>query len=434
MVRGLRKVAAVRTLIHRVVPEAVGYTRSSVVRDATAGLTVAVVALPLALAFGVSSGLGASAGMTSAIIAGFLAAMLGGSRFQVSGPTGAMTVVLIPIAHRLGEQGVLAVGMLAGALIVGAGLLRLGRLVRRLPTSLIEGFTGGIAVVIALQQVPLALQSPASPHENVVLRARDAVSAFNAKPHWAGLAVAAAVFAAVMLAGERWHGKPVALVAVVTASGVVEALHLPVVLIGELPASIGTFSLDFVGAYPLTTLIAPALGVALLAILESLLSATVADRMRADSVHHQPNRELVGQGVANLVVPLFGGVPATAALARTAVNVRSGAESRFAAMLHAAVLAVTVLAAAHLVAFIPIAALAGVLVATTARMIKPREMMAMARRDRIDAAVLTTTFVLTIVVDLITAVAAGVVVTILLQRVRVLRSVPPVDLDETLGD
>lgn len=424
----------VNLLAERLAPDLRGYSRAAAGQDVLAGLTVAVVALPLALAFGVASGLGAAAGMTSAVVAGFLAALFGGSRFQVSGPTGAMTVILIPIAHSLGSSGVLSVGVLAGAFMVGAGVLRLGRLVRLLPTSLIEGFTAGIAVVIALQQVPLALQAPSSSHDRVLLRAFDAVQAFVKQPHWMSAAVAAAVFLAVTWGGLRLHGKPVALAAVVLSSVVVAAGHLEVDVIGNLPARIGAFDSGFLARHPWHLLVVPALGVALLGILESLLSATVADRMRRDGGHHQPNRELVGQGIANLVTPFFGGVPATAALARTAVNVRSGAQTRVSAMVHSAILAVTLLAAASLVARIPLAALAGVLVATTANMMKPRELLAMIRHDWVDAVVLTSTFLLTVLVDLITAVAVGVVITIVLRRVRLMRTPPRADSVGTLGD
>ena len=422
------------SVIDLLAPEARGMTMRTVGQDVVAGVTVAVVALPLALAFGIASGLGAAAGMTSAVVAGFVAALAGGSRFQVSGPTGAMTVVLIPIAHRLGPQGVLAVGALAGLLMIGAGVLRLGRLVRLLPTSLIEGFTAGIAVVIALQQVPLALQAPATTHERVLPRAWAAMSDFLAAPHVASAVVAVGVLLVLLVFTPRAGGKPLSLIVVVVATLVTVVWHADVTVIGQLPPVISAPSVDFLRAHPFSDLFVPAVGVALLAILESLLSATVADRMRHDGIHHQPNRELVGQGLANLVTPLFGGVPATAALARTAVNVRSGAQTRLAAMIHAVTLALVVMSASQWVSKIPVAALAGVLIATTAHMIKPRELYAMLRRDWIDATVLIATFVTTVLVDLITAVAIGVLFTVVLERVRLLRSVPPTSDDETLGD
>ena len=416
------------------VPESAQVSPGSLRSDMVAGVTVAVVALPLALGFGISSGLGAAAGMTSAVVAGFVAALCGGSRFQVSGPTGAMTVVLIPIAHRVGVAGVLAVGLLAGLLMMAAGVLRLGGLVRLLPTSLIEGFTGGIAVVIALQQVPQALASSGAGHEKVLPRALAAINEFVAAPQVGPAVVAMSVLVFLLALTPRFGHWPLSLVAVVAATACVSAASWDVPLIGDLPATLGRPSVGFLRELSLHELIAPAVSVALLAILESLLSATVADRMRGSGPAHRPNRELVGQGLANLVTPFFGGVPATAALARTAVNVRSGAQTRRAAMFHALVLAAVVLAAGSLVARIPLAALAGVLVATSAHMIKPREMLRLMRSDWVDAAVLATTFVLTVLVDLITAVAVGVAITVLLVRVRVGRAVPPTDDDETLGD
>jgi sulfate permease, SulP family len=390
-------------------------------RDLVAGLTVAVVALPLALAFGVASGVGAQAGLVTAVVAGALAAVFGGSNVQVSGPTGAMTVVLLPIVHQFGAGGVLLVGLLAGVILIVLAVARLGRYMRYLPAPVVEGFTVGIAVVIALQQVPAMLGVTDAAGGKVWSVAGDAMLRFLAHPRPAPLAVAAGV-AAVMLVGARWRpAVPFSLIAVAAATLLAQVTSLPVARIGALPAGFPAPSLGFVDAETIPRLLPPALAVAALAALESLLSATVADAMSV-SEHHDPDRELFGQGIANIVTPIMGGIPATAAIARTAVNVRAGGRSKLAALTHAAGLAVIVLAAAPLVSRIPLAALAGVLLATTIRMVEAGSLLALARSTRRDAVVLILTFAVTVVFDLVTAVAVGLGVAVVLALRAVART------------
>ncbi|HEX4812866.1 MAG TPA: SulP family inorganic anion transporter [Nonomuraea sp.] len=378
-------------------------------RDLLAGLTVAIVALPLALGFGISSGLGAEAGLATAVVAGVLAALFGGSALQVSGPTGAMTVVLVPIMHAHGASGVLTVGVLAGLLLLALALARAGRYMALVPAPVVEGFTLGIACVIALQQVPAALGVPAPEGDKVLAVAWQAAADFAAAPGWAAPVMAVTV-AALMLAGVRWRpGVPFSLLAVAAATAIAELAGLPVTRIEALPAGLGAPSLAFLDASTLASLLAPAVAVAALAALESLLSAAVADGM---SVHHKhdPDRELFGQGLANLIAPLFGGVPATGAIARTAVNVRSGASSRLAALAHAAILGLIIYTAAGLVARIPLAALAGVLLATAIRMVEVGSVTAMMRSTRSDALVLALTAIATLALDLVAAVILGLIV------------------------
>ncbi len=378
-------------------------------RDLLAGLTVAVVALPLALAFGVASGLGARAGLITAIIAGSAAAIFGGSNLQVSGPTGAMTVVLVPIVHRYGVNGVFTVGLLAGVLLLAAGVGRLGRVVRYLPAPVVEGFTAGIAGVIILQQVPVALG--ASGHGSKAASAAfDSVRHFLHHPGLAAPMLAASVALLILLVVRFRPGVPaMSLVAVVLASGVAKLAHLKVAGIGHLPAGISAPTLSFLQFRHLGSFLPAAFAVAALGALESLLSATVADGMTVGQ-RHDPDRELFGQGVANVISPLFGGMPATAAIARTAVNVRAGATSRLAALSHALILGAIVMLAAPLVSVIPLAALAGVLIATCVQMVEVGAMRALLRASRPDALVLVVTFGVTLAVDLVTAVVAGVVV------------------------
>ncbi|MEO6470618.1 MAG: SulP family inorganic anion transporter [Aeromicrobium sp.] len=390
-------------------------------QDLIAGLTVAIVALPLALAFGVASGLGAQAGMATAVIAGIVAAVFGGSNFQVSGPTGAMTVVLVPIVHHYGVPGVLMVGFMAGLVLIAMAFARLGRYVRYLPVSVIEGFTAGIAVVIALQQVPAALGVTNAAGDKVWAIAADAVRRFVSNPHPAPLVVSLAV-ATLMLGGARWRpALPFSLIGVAAVTVLAQAFDLGLAPLGHLPGSLPAPSLGFMDFGAIGALATSALAIAALAALESLLCATVADGMSVNE-QHDPDRELFGQGLANVFVPIFGGVPATAAIARTAVNVRAGASSRLAAVTHSLVLLVVIFAAAPLVSDIPLAALAGVLFATCVRMVEAGSIRTLMRATRSDAIIVVLTFTVTVAVDLVTAVGVGVGVAIILALRSVARS------------
>lgn len=385
-------------------------TRRDPRRDLLAGLTVAIVALPLALGFGVSSGLGAEAGLATAVVAGALAAVFGGSNLQVSGPTGAMTVVLVPIVAEHGASGVLTVGLMAGVMLVALALLRAGKYMQYVPAPVVEGFTLGIACVIGLQQIPNALGVPKPEGDRVLVVTWRALAEFTRHPNWTAVALALAV-AAVMLIGARLRPTiPFSILAVIAATVVAQVAGLDAAKpIGDLPSGLPAPSLSFLDLGSLGSLLAPAVAVAALAALESLLSASVADGMTVGQ-RHDPDRELFGQGLANIAAPLFGGVPATGAIARTAVNVRTGASSRLAALTHAAILAVIVFAAAPLVSKIPLAALAGVLLATAIRMVEVGSLRAMAKATRSDALILVLTAVATLALDLVYAVIIGLVV------------------------
>ena len=392
----------------RLLPKKSDYTAMtrSPVRDLIAGVTVAVVALPLALAFGVASGLGAGAGLTTAIIAGVLAAVFGGSNLQISGPTGAMAVVLVPVVHSFGVGGVLQVGLMAGIILVVLSPSGVGGFVRYLPASVIEGFTVGIAVVIALQQVPNMLGVEAGNQEQILPLAIDAFIRFVADPNWIPPTIAITIAAAIVIVARFKPAIPVSLIAVVGATAIAVGASLALPSIGELPHAIGAPSAAFIDWSNTAALIPSAIAVAALAALESLLCATVADGMRVGE-EHDPDRELFGQGIANLVVPFFGGVPATAAIARTAVNARAGASSRLSAITHSVVLLAVVLSLGPLVGYIPLAALAGVLLATTIQMVHVGSVRALLRSTRSDAVVLVLTFAVTVLVDLVTAVVVG---------------------------
>ncbi|MFF4731624.1 SulP family inorganic anion transporter [Streptomyces mirabilis] len=401
-------------------------------RDLLAGLTVAIVALPLALGFGVSSGLGAEAGLATAVIAGALAAVFGGSNLQVSGPTGAMTVVLVPIVAEHGPSGVLTVGLMAGVMLVALALLRAGKYMQYVPAPVVEGFTLGIACVIGLQQIPNALGVPKPEGDRVLVVTWRALEAFTKNPNWTAVAFALAV-AAVMLAGARWRPMvPFSILAVIAATVVAQVAGLEAAKpIGALPSGLPAPSLAFLDIGALGSLLAPAAAVAALAALESLLSASVADGMTVGQ-KHDADRELFGQGLANIAAPLFGGVPATGAIARTAVNVRTGAGSRLAALTHAAILAVIVFAAAPLVSRIPLAALAGVLLATAVRMVEVGSLKAMAKATRSDALILVLTALATLALDLVYAVILGLMVagTLALRAVAKQARLDQVPLDQ----
>lgn len=403
-------------------------------KDLLAGLTVAVVALPLALGFGISSGAGAQAGLVTAVVAGALAALFGGSNLQVSGPTGAMTVVLVPIMHQYGTRGLLTVGLLAGVVLVALALLRAGRFMAYVPVPVVEGFTVGIAAVIALQQVPGALGVTTPSGDNPALVAFAAVRDFAARPNGAALAVAAAVVTLMLVGARLRPAIPFSLLAVVAATAAVPLAHLHVATIGNLPAGIPAPSLAFLDVPDLPSLLPSALAVAALAALESLMAATAADAMSV-SERHDSDRELFGQGLANLAVPLFGGVAATGAIARTAVNVRTGGVSRLAALVHAGVLAVIVFAAAPLVGGIPLAALAGVLIATAVRMVEVGSLRALARSGRGETVILILTATATLAFNLVTAVIAGLVVSgvLALRAVAQTARVEEVPLHEGLA-
>ena len=362
-------------------------------------MTVAVVALPLALGFGVASGLGAKAGLITAIVAGIVAGVFGGSNVQVSGPTGAMTVVLVPVVASVGPSGVVIVALLAGAVLMLAGAARLGRYAGLLPWPVIEGFTLGIAMLIFLQEVPAAL-GVAKPHGvNTAAVAVRALGRWDGQD-WSALAVVGLV-AALMSGLPRLHrALPASLLAVAAATALSELTGLSVTRIGSIPGGLPAPSLPALSAGRVSSVLGAVLAVAALAGVESLLSAKVADGM-ADTDPHDPNRELFGQGLANVAVSFFGGMPATGAIARTAVNVRAGGRTRASAIIHGVVLAVVAIALAPVLSRIPLAALAGVLIVTAVRMVEFGTVRRILRSTRSDALLLASTAAATVAFNLV---------------------------------
>jgi SulP family sulfate permease len=378
-------------------------------RDVLAGITVGVVALPLALAFGISSGVGAAAGLITAIIAGLVAAVFGGSHVQVSGPTGAMAVVLAPVVAQHGLGSTALVTVLAGLLVLAAGVTGLGRAVTFIPWPVIEGFTLGIAAIIFLQQVPAAIGRQAPSDERTLPAAWHVVVNADwttaAKP----LAVVACV-ALIMIGLPRLNRSiPESLTAVITATVAVAVFGISVSTIGALPSHLPAPVLPHADVNALRTLVGASVAIAALAAIESLLSARVAATMAPTGPYH-PDRELVGQGLASMASGVFGGMPATGAIARTAVNVRAGARTRVSAIVHSLLLLAVVYLATGPVSAIPLSALAGVLMVTSFRMISGSTIRKILRSTRSDALTFVLTAGITVCFDLVEAVEIGIVV------------------------
>ena len=367
----MTSIARARAHLGPLLPQASDYRdiRRTWRGDLLAGLTVGIVALPLALAFGVSSGAGAAAGLITAIVAGVVAAVFGGSHVQVSGPTGAMVVVLGPIVATHGAAAIALVSIMAGLVVLLVGLLKLGRTVSSIPWPVIEGFTLGIAVIIFLQQVPSAV-GVASPHgENAVLAAVHAIGT-AAAPTVLWTLSGAFVVAVIMIVAARVHPKiPGSIIGIVVVTVACTLTQAPVARIGSLPHALPAPGLPPADPALIMNLMAAALTVAALAAIESLLSAEVAATI-SDTGPFDADRELVGQGLASVAAGLFGGMPATGAIARTAVNLRSGGRSRIAAVVHALVLLGVVLLGTGVVSQVPLAALSGVLMVTAFRMVQ----------------------------------------------------------------
>ncbi|GAB4197125.1 MAG: SulP family inorganic anion transporter [Coleofasciculaceae cyanobacterium] len=377
--------------------------------DLTGGLTAAVVALPLALAFAVASGVEPKAGLYTAIVAGIVAAIFGGSPVQITGPTGAMAVVLVGIVAKYGIEKVWIAGVIAGIIQVALGIAKLGRLVKFIPYPVTAGFTNGIAVIIFCGQLNnfFGLQLPRSEHFLPGLW--DTVTHIEGV-NWAAMGLAMIVIATKLLWPRINNTIPGSLVGLVLATAVASFFHLHVPTIGSIPQSLPVLqSIPHWTDFNLVReLINPALALAALGSIESLLSAVVADGMTV-SEKHNSDRELIGQGLANIVVPFFGGIPATGAIARTAVNVRAGGKTRLSGVIHGVALAIIVLALAPLASKIPLAALAGILMVVSVRMIEWEAIGLLMRATYSDFAVMMLTWLVTICFDLVLAVEVGLI-------------------------
>jgi SulP family sulfate permease len=387
------------------------YNREQFSRDLLAGVIVGIVALPLAIAFAIASGVSPERGLYTAIVAGFLISALGGSRVQIGGPTGAFVVIVSGIVAQYGVDGLVLATLMAGFIIVAFGLLRWGAAIKFIPYPVTIGFTSGIALIIFSSQIRdlLGLEMTTVPAP-FVAKWGAYVRAFESVNPWA-FAVAIATLAIIVAWPKVSRRIPGPFVALIATTLLVQLLHLPVETIGarfgEIHAGLPRPTLPVVTLERMRALAAPAFTIALLASIESLLSAVVADGMIGG--RHRSNMELVAQGIANIASPLFGGMPATGAIARTATNVKNGGRTPVAGMTHALTLLLITLFFGRWAALIPLATLAAILVVVAFHMSEWRTFASEFRAPKSDVAVLLTTFLLTVLVDLTVAIEIGMV-------------------------
>ncbi|HEY8320692.1 MAG TPA: SulP family inorganic anion transporter [Candidatus Baltobacteraceae bacterium] len=397
------------------------YTRKDVLADLLAGVTVGLVALPLAMAFAIASGATPQAGLYTAIAGGAIVAIFGGSRFQIAGPTGAFVVIVAGIVAKHGVPGLLVVTAMAGAILVFLGLTGLGNAIKFIPRPIVIGFTNGIALLIASTQIKdfFGLKFAGNPSE-FFARTHAIVS------HLSGIDPATAVIGvsslAIFLLVSRFAPRvPAAIVTVAAAAIATAAFHLPIDTIasrfGGIPSGLPRLALPPIHPDLFLQLLPSAITVAVLGSLESLLSAVVADSLTGD--RHHSNAELIAQGAANLFVPLVGGIPVTGAIARTGTNIRSGAKSPISGLVHSLTLLAIVLVCAPLASAVPLASLAAVLLVVAYRIGEWHEIGAILRLDKTDRSVWFVTFALTVCADLTIAVGVGLGLAALLYIYRV---------------
>jgi SulP family sulfate permease len=397
------------------------YSANKFLHDVIAGITVGLVALPLAMAFAIASGLTPQAGIYCAIVTGFLISALGGSKTQIGGPTGAFVVVVAGIVAIHGVDGLFMCTVMAGVLLMIMGITGMGTAVKFIPRPVVIGFTNGIAILIASTQVKdfFGLQLPKVP--GLFWQRLEALATSFHTLSYTATVLAAGTVLVMILCRAVSNRIPSAIVVFVLGTAAVVLFKLPVETIGSrfggIPSGLPHFVIPRFRADLIHGLLGPALTVAMLGAIESLMSAVVSDRMSND--HHNPNVELIGQGVANIVSPMFGGLPATGAIARTATNIRAGAQSPVAGMIHALTLLCILLFAAPLVSHVPLAVLAGILMVVAYNMGEWREIPQLLKLTKTDVSVWLVTVSLTVFADLTVAVEAGMILAALLFISRV---------------
>ena len=388
-----------------------GYTKHLFAKDLGAGLIVGVVALPLALAFAIASGVNPEQGLFTAIVGGFVISALSGSRVQIGGPTGAFVVIVYGVVQRYGYDGLAAATLIAGVLLVIMGLTRMGAVIKFIPYPVTVGFTAGIALIIFSSQFRdlFGLQMGDVPAHFVEKWGAYATSLGSFTPAALGVSLATILILVFWTRVTRFVPSPI--VAILLTTAVVHIFHLPVETIGsrfgDVPDRLPTPRLPDVDFATIRSVFSPAISIALLAGIESLLSCVIADGMTGR--RHRSNTELVAQGVANIASPIFGGIPCTGAIARTATNVKSGGQTPFAGIIHALVLLLIMLFLGKWATLVPMATLAGILVVTAYRMSEWRLFARVFRSTKSDTTVMVTTFLLTVLVDLTVAIQVGVV-------------------------
>ncbi len=413
-----------------------GYTRAQLFADLQAGVVVGIVAIPLAIAFAIASGVSPERGLVTAAVAGFLVSLLGGSRVQIGGPTGAFVVIVYGIVTRYGLDGLTIVTILAGLILIVFGFARFGGAIKFIPYPVVTGFTSGIAVIIFSSQIKdlLGLNMGAVPAH--FLAKWEAYAAHLGSASLPAIEVALGSLAILLIWPKISRRVPGPIVAILVASAAVAALGLPVETIGtrfgEIHASIPAPSLPAISLDRVRELFPSAVTVALLAAIESLLSAVVADGMIGS--RHKSNVELVGQGIANIAAGLFGGIPATGAIARTATNVKNGGRTPVAGMTHAVVVLLVLVFLGKWARYIPLATLAAVLTVVSYHMSEWRAFAHLFKTPKSDVAVLLTTFLLTVVIDLTVAVQVGVVLAAFLFIKRMADATNVGAITQDLGD
>lgn len=409
------------------------YSLQSFVHDLLAGVTVGLVALPLAMAFGIASGVTPQAGLYTAVVAGFLISALGGSRTQIGGPTGAFVVIVAGIVARFGMSGLATVTLMAGLILVLMGVTGLGTAVRFIPRMVVIGFTNGIAILIASTQIKDFFGLRTGPVPSNFMARMELLAGHFVPLNWSAAALGVATIAMIVALPRFSRRVPASIVAVIVCTVAALFLHLRVETIGSkfggIPRGLPPFALPKLHPAYIVPLLPSAFTVAMLAALESMLSAVVADGMTGD--RHHSNVELVAQGVANIASPLFGGIPATGAIARTATNIRAGARSPISGIIHAATLLLVLLLAAPLASYIPLATLAGVLFVVSYNMGEWHEIGSIFHLDFTAISVWLVTFALTVFADLTIAVGVGLGLAALLyiRRVADTTTVGAVDED-----
>lgn len=386
-----------------------GYSPAKFQQDLLAGLTVAAVALPLALAFGVASGASAAAGLVTAILAGIVIGLLSGAPYQISGPTGAMSAVLIVLVQRYGLEGIWVAGLLSGIALLIIGLLRLGRFIAFIPSAVISGFTSGIALIIFIGQIDNFLGVKTEGAETAAMKL---IGYFKGGfvPDWHTILLGGIVILAMLLWPSKWGARfPASLLGIILATALNWILGWSTPMIGAIPQTLlldQRLSLANIPWGDLSELLAPALTITALGAVESLLCGAVASNMTG--VRLQANQELIGQGIGNMLIPFFGGVPATAAIARTSVGIKSGGQTRLVSIIHAVGLLLSMFLLGSVMARIPLAALAGVLMMTAIRMNEWGAIQFMfGRRFKTDMIAFTITMLATITLDLTQAILIG---------------------------
>ncbi len=413
----------------------IGISKRQIGNDILAGIVVGVIALPLAIAFAVASGVSPEKGIITSIIAGFIISLLGGSRVQIGGPTGAFIVIVFGIVQKYGVDGLIISTILAGLILIGFGLLKLGGLLKFFPFPLVVGFTSGIAIVIFSTQIKDAfgLEIDKIPSGFIEKWSLYFAHLHDINPMTVGMTMLTIII--ILFSTKVTQKIPGPFIAIMVVTLAVQLFHIPVTTIGtffnEIPHNI-TFTLPHVEWSTISQYFAPALIIALLGSIESLLSAVVADGMIGG--HHRSNTELIAQGIANIITPFFGGIPATGAIARTATNVKNGGRTPIAGMTHAVILLLIMIFFGKWAKLIPMSCLAGILMVVSYNMSEWRSFRAILRGSYFEIVVLLTTFLLTVFVDLTAAIEIGIVLSSLLfmKRMADLGSEVPPPLDSDL--